>query len=366
MGVAFVSLEMTMAVRFLIGLAFGFSLVRASIGFAGSVNKLYRAHSAEVAKTIVFMLMLSAIFTAFIIYKDESAYKLSVYPINLGLVVGGVLFGFGMAMSNCCATGSLADISSGFSRAIVTIFFFAMGVFLGFAIQAESSFVTDSLLSSPTGTLFQGGVFLPDLFAFDGFNGYLGAVVMTLLLGFTAIKIANRFDTSTVTPTEEEGTFFQKAFVRQWKVSASVLSISVIFAFLLYYSHKGWSASGAFGIWFGKFLTLFGVDPQTLATYSSKDVALFIDPLTTHATSMQNVGIVLGAISALLMAGSFSQKFVAGLKITPKGALTFAVGGFLMGIGTRMSNGCNVGALYTPIAEFSLSGWIYLVFVVIG
>ncbi len=37
-----------------------------------------------------------------------------------------------------------------------------------------------------------------------------------------------------------------------------------------------------------------------------------------------------------------------------------------MGYGTRLSNGCNVGALYTPIAEFSLSGWIYLIFIVIG
>ncbi len=46
---------------------------------------------------------------------------------------------------------------------------------------------------------------------------------------------------------------------------------------------------------------------------------------------MQNIGIVLGAITALLIAGSFSQKFIAGLKITPKGALTFAVGGFLWG-----------------------------------
>ena len=37
-----------------------------------------------------------------------------------------------------------------------------------------------------------------------------------------------------------------------------------------------------------------------------------------------------------------------------------------MGFGTRLSNGCNVGALYTPIVEFSLSGWVYLVVVVLG
>ena len=37
-----------------------------------------------------------------------------------------------------------------------------------------------------------------------------------------------------------------------------------------------------------------------------------------------------------------------------------------MGIGTRFANGCNVGALFTPIANFSLSGWIFFIFLVAG
>ncbi len=37
-----------------------------------------------------------------------------------------------------------------------------------------------------------------------------------------------------------------------------------------------------------------------------------------------------------------------------------------MGFGTRLANGCNVGALYTPIANFSLSGWVFFAVLVIG
>ena len=81
---------------------------------------------------------------------------------------------------------------------------------------------------------------------------------------------------------------------------------------------------------------------------------------------MQNIGIIFGAVLALSLAGVLKKRFIAGLKISPKGVATFAFGGFVMGYGTRLSNGCNVGALYTPIAEFSLSGWIYLIFIVIG
>jgi len=363
---SFVVLEQNIAIRFLIGLAFGFSLVRASIGFAGSVNKLYRAHSAEVAKTIVWIFIVTSIFVALLISGNESSYKLSIYPLNVGLVVGGLLFGFGMAMSSCCATGSLTDLSSGFSRAIVTIFFFGMGVFLGFDIQANSPFVTESFISSETGLAFKGGVFLPDYFKFDGMSGYLGATLVTLLFGLLAINVASRFHKAPALMSQEEKPLFEKLFINPWKMYVSVLAISSIFTFLLYFSHKGWSASSALGIWFGKFLMLFGVKAESLSTFTSKDVALFIEPLTSHTTSMQNIGIVLGSVTALLIAGVFKEKFIAGLKITPKGLFTFALGGFLMGIGTRLSNGCNVGALYTPIAEFSLSGWVYLVFVVGG
>ncbi len=365
-ALSLISFDTSLAIRFFIGLAFGFVLVRASIGFAGSVNKLYRMRSASVAKTIILIFIITSIFTAFIISGNEEAYRLSIYPINLGLVLGGVLFGFGMAMSSCCATGSLTDIASGFSRAVVTIIFFALGVFLGFKIQAEASFVRESLLSSPMGAKFQGGVFLPDYFHFDGVGGYGGAIVITILFGLTATFIVSKFEDKTSPTKEENISLFDKVFVKPWTLHVSALAISTIFAYLLYYSHKGWSASSAFGIWFGKFLMLFGVEASTLSEFTTKKVSLFSEALLTQSGSLQNIGIVLGAVVALLIAGSFSQKFIAGLTITPKGALTFAVGGFLMGIGTRLSNGCNVGALYTPIAEFSLSGWIYLVFVVIG
>jgi uncharacterized membrane protein YedE/YeeE len=42
------------------------------------------------------------------------------------------------------------------------------------------------------------------------------------------------------------------------------------------------------------------------------------------------------------------------------------MGGFFMGFGTRLANGCNVGALYTPIANLSLSGWFFLAAMVVG
>ncbi|SFV63226.1 YeeE/YedE family protein [hydrothermal vent metagenome] len=365
-------MDFIILVRFLIGLAFGFALVRASLGFAGSVNKLYRVKSSKTTQTILYIFILTSIFTAFIISGEESAYKLSIYPINFGLILGGLMFGFGMAMSSCCATGSLTDLASGFSRAFVTIVFFSMGVFLGFSTQKESIFVRESYFSSSTGEQFQGGVFLPDLFKYDGFNGYLGAIILTIIFSFILLFLAKKYEERFYTNESiselnpHKNSLFQIIFIKNWTIPVSVLAISSIFAFLLTYSYKGWGASSSLGIWFGKFIMLFGADAQSLSAFSTKEVTLFSESFLSHAGSMQNIGIVFGAVLALCLAGIFRKRFIAGLKISPKGVATFAFGGFVMGYGTRLSNGCNVGALYTPIAEFSLSGWIYLIFIVIG
>ena len=93
---------------------------------------------------------------------------------------------------------------------------------------------------------------------------------------------------------------------------------------------------------------------------------MFTAPFFQNGMNVQNTGIILGTLIALLLAGDFVKTFKAGLSITFKEALIYIVGGLAMGFGTRLSNGCNVGALYTPIANFSLSGWIFLVFLVLG
>lgn len=364
--------------RLLIGLGFGYALARASMGFAGSVNKLARTGSSTLASALMILFLLTSIVTSFFIYNDPLSYRLNIYPINFALLLGGLMFGFGMTFSSCCATGSLTDLSSGFSRAVVSIFFLSFGVFMGFNTQATSSFVKDSYFTSQTGESFQGGVFLPDLFAFDGFNGYLGAIVLTAVLSFFIIYLARKYEKKyykkygfseekeekQVLNTKE--VIFDAIFVRPWKMRVSVVIIALLFGSLLFLYDKGWSASSAFGLWFAKVLMLFGVSAQTLADFTHRGIEFFNTPLLEHGTSVQNFSIILGAFFYLLIAGKFKNKFSSGLNISTKDFFVYAFGGFIMGFGTRLSNGCNVGALYTPIAEFSLSGWLYLIVVVIG
>ena len=363
--------------RLLIGLGFGYALVRASMGFAGSVNKLTRTGSTTLVKALMGMFVLTALFNTSLLYSGTDSYNLGIFPINAGLIMGGLMFGFGMALSSCCATGSLTDLASGFSRAAVTIFFFAMGVFLGFYTQNTAYWIKYSWFTSETGSYAKGGVYLPDLFKFDGFNGYLGAMILSALFAIIVVKLAqkyeknynikNNIETSHTKEKNRAKPFsYEAMFIQPWKMRVSVVIIAILFFILLDNTQKGWSATTSFGLWFANMLMVFGISADTLSEFTAKPIEFFTIPILEHSTSVQNFGIVLGAVFSLLLAGSFNSKFIQGLKITPKGFFTYAFGGLIMGVGTRLSNGCNVGALYTPIAEFSLSGWVYLVVVVMG
>lgn len=372
--------------RLLVGMGLGYALTRGAGGFAGSINRAYNSGSTKLLRALMFLFFITAVLTAAFIQKDPSSFGLWVNPINLGLILGGILFGFGMSFSACCASGVLTDLTEGFPRAFITLIFFGVGIFLGFPLQSGLTIVTDSLFTSAS---YENGVFLPDLFKWDGLNGYLGAIVLT---GFIALLVAafsvlyeqkrkrektyhalpNEIKEDRVDPMDTENfellsaKTYERLFVKPWTLKIAMIVIAVLFALLMGVTGSGWGASTPYGMWFGKFLMLFGISAESLANFTTKPVEFFTVSLLDHGITMQNFGILLGAAFFLLTSGKFKDTFLGGFKISAKLGLLYAFGGFTMGLGTRLANGCNVGALYTPIANFSLSGWIFLVVMIIG
>ncbi|WP_434334744.1 YeeE/YedE thiosulfate transporter family protein [Mycoplasma capricolum subsp. capricolum] len=54
-----------------------------------------------------------------------------------------------------------------------------------------------------------------------------------------------------------------------------------------------------------------------------------------------------------------ANKFEFELKINKKEFFYFMIGGFLLGFGTSLTNGCSVGVMYSKISTFVLSGWMF-------
>ncbi len=76
------------------------------------------------------------------------------------------------------------------------------------------------------------------------------------------------------------------------------------------------------------------------------------------AGSFRNFGIIIGAFGYMSMANKFSiAKDFKGLSSNQVGIkfVIAMVGGFLLGFGARMADGCNAGQLTTGIMTFSLS-----------
>lgn len=367
--------------RLVMGIMLGYALTRAYMGFAGSVNRAYNAGSTKLMKTLMWMFVVTAIAnTAFLYNADASTYDLWVNPINFGLILGGLFFGFGMSFVSCCASGVLTDLVTGLPRALITLIFFGMGVFLGFPLQSTASWITDSWFTTETGAKLYGGVYLPDLFAGGPLNGYMGAIIVTIVLAVVVVVLSNMYEKKAKAngsfklidseveqdQNDKKLSIYEKLFVKPWTMQTGATVITGVFILLMGVTKAGWGASTPYGFWFGKFLMNFGVSPETLAEFTHKPVKVFTMPFFEHPINVQNIGIILGTIIALALSGKLKKAFTSELKISFKDAVLFAMGGLFVGLGTRFANGCNVGALYTPIANFSLSGWVFLAFLVAG
>lgn len=81
-----------------------------------------------------------------------------------------------------------------------------------------------------------------------------------------------------------------------------------------------------------------------------------------NAGSWRNIGIILGALFAVLMASSFKIKKIKSWRQV----IAAVLGGLLMGYGARIAFGCNIGALFSGIASLSVSGWVFAVFLLLG
>ncbi|MDP8098664.1 YeeE/YedE thiosulfate transporter family protein [Pasteurella atlantica] len=376
--------------RLIMGLSLGYVLSRSYMGFAGTVNRAYKTGSTKLMRALMLMLFATAVLNAGLLFNGLTNYNLWINPINTGLMLGGLLFGFGMSLSVCCASGVLTDLAADLPRAFITLFFFMLGVFLGFPIQKTASFVRESWFNTPTGKIMDTGtgVYLPDLFGGQTVSAYLFAIALTgvfcLIVVWFSFKYENKRKAElsyNAIPTEEVkseeygslkySSFFSKEmyhylFIKPWNLKVGVIIITIIVAVMMAVTKEGWGASTPYGWWFGKLLTVVGISPDAIAEFTHWPTKVFTMPFFSHPINVQNFAIMLGALIFMLQSGQFKMSFQSSLNISWKSALLFALGGLAMGFGTRLANGCNVGALYTPIANLSLSGWVFAIFMTIG
>ncbi len=143
-----------------------------------------------------------------------------------------------------------------------------------------------------------------------------------------------------------------------WPLAAGAVALAGLNAVTLLLAGHPWTITWAFTLWGGKVLQTAGYDLSTLQfwTGESRQAALAA-PVFADVTSVMDVGLVVGAFLGAGLAGRFAPS----RRIPPSVAAASLLGGLLLGYGSRIAFGCNIGAYLSGIASTSLHGWLWAV-----
>lgn len=271
-----------------------------------------------------------------------------VGPVSWVLVLAGVAFGVGMALSGACISGHLYRLGEGYTRAPFALIGAMVGFGLGF-FTWQSVYV-GAIVHAPV-------AWLPATF------GYGGALVITLL----ALALL--------------GVLFLRRLPEVGEQAGGKLTLRRIHDMLL---RQRWNPLvtgalvGAVGV-----LAYFRVKPLGVTSQIGsisrtllEDAGLLsgrLNGLDTFAGCMTQViqtitdngwligGLVLASFAAALLSKRFQIS-----QLTVGGSITALLGGVLMGWGSMLALGCTVGTLLSGISAFAVSGWVFAAAVFAG
>lgn len=320
-----------------LGAAFGFVARRGRFCTLGAIEDAVYANDTRRLRSWLFAIGVAIVGVHLLEVFGELDLTKSIYTgsrLELGaLILGGLIFGFGMALNGTCGMGTLRQIGGGDLRAVIT--FLVMGVTAMMTMRGLTGVVrvavTDPLAIDLGTSATQR---LPMLAGLSGQGATIGAIV----IGVAVAAYASAHCGFRGTP----------------RFAVTGLIIGLIVA-------GGWWATGIAG--YDSFetrriesFTFVGPLGDTLL-YGMLSTALSIDfPIGAV------LGFVLGAYVAAVSDGSFRWQI-------PASAAEFKrrlIGAFMMGFGGITALGCTIGQGVTGVSTLSVGSLIAIVSIVAG
>ncbi|MCF7915415.1 MAG: YeeE/YedE family protein [Spirochaetaceae bacterium] len=161
----------------------------------------------------------------------------------------------------------------------------------------------------------------------------------------------------------KDNTYYKEWIKGAWPYLTGAVLLSVFQIVTLATTGNPWGVSGVLANWGAWLFEAAGGNVDKWYYFSSEGAQRTLDGgLLNHGGSIRNIGIIFGALLAVLLASGFKIKKLK----SKKQVIAAILGGLLMGYGARIGFGCNIGALYSGIASFSLSGWVFGIFIFLG
>jgi uncharacterized protein len=346
-GAGYVLSETTwrLAALWLVGGGLGFALYHAAFGFTGAYRVFFATgESAAIRAQMLMLAVAVAIF--FPLLEAGSLFgnpvRGFVFPAGLEVAIGAFLFGIGMQLGGGCASGTLYTSGGGDTRMVVTLAFFVVGVTIG-AWDVER---WESLPALAPVSLPQSLGLWPAL--------ALNLGIFALVAWFVARRekrLRGRVEPIFARP----GASF---LTGPWPFAWAALALALLNAATLLIAGRPWGITQAFATWGSILAERSGLADPVFWVYWDEPtrVDLLHRPLLLDATTLMNLGLILGAFLAAGLAGRFAPAWRIGF-----GPLLAAiVGGLALGYGARMAFGCNISAFFSGVASGSLHGWLWI------
>lgn len=157
--------------------------------------------------------------------------------------------------------------------------------------------------------------------------------------------------------------YYQLWFKNAWTYVTGAVLLSLFQIVTMVTSNDPWGVSGPFANWGAWMFKAIGGSVDKWNYFSSQGAQATLNAgFLNDPGSIRNLGIIVGALFATLMASQFKFKKIK----SSKQIVAAMAGGLLMGYGARIAFGCNIGALFSGIASLSVSGWVFGLFLFLG
>ncbi len=398
---------------FLTGITFGILLQRSRFCFFCILRDLFEGKNGRPAAGLLTALVVGSVGYLILfgnwIPKPSGGYlpqDAHIGPVGLHLVAGGLLFGWGMALSGSCISAHLYRLGEGFSVAPFALAGTAVGFILGFALW--NTLYVATISEAPV-------VWLPD------WGGYapwaiiqitvLLALMIWLLLRYSrpsdsgsgsrqsahsdlsahssqtahssrddqgcspdpanAVKSSAPVDPGcgdspeSVHRVREYGQaedlqgytlsmLWERVCVNRWPTWVGGIGIGVL-SFLYYLRVEPLGVTAEIGRRsrdIGSHLEIIPTRMEGLDGFAGCSTASSPDLLTSNGI------FILALVAGSLFAGVLSGRFQLSSLTVSRAVRGFA-GGILLGFGAMISLGCTVGTTLSGISAFALSGWVF-------
>lgn len=334
------------AALYLVGAVMGATLYHAAFGFTSS----WRVFIADGRGTGLRAQMLMLAIACALFFPALASGSLFgspvtglVAPVGVSVAVGAFIFGIGMQLGGGCASGTLYTAGGGNTRMLVTLAAFVVGSLIATAHLHWWSALPHI---APTSLVKELGA-APALVLSLALFAFIAAVTVLV-----ERKVHGRL------LRKDGATGWARLLRGPWPLVAGAVLLAVLNYATLALAGRPWGVTSAFALWGAKASLALGLDVSAWPFWQgAANKAALAAPVANDITSVMDIGIMVGALAAAALAGKFAPVW----KLPLKSLAAAVIGGLLLGYGSRLAFGCNIGAYFSGIASGSLHGWLWLV-----